>query len=331
MKEAKYYIKGQNNKVNCLLCPHQCIIQSGQIGRCGVRRNLNGTLDAQTYGQCASLALDPIEKKPLYHFYPGSLILSVGTKGCNFSCSFCQNYELAHGTPKTNYLKPDQLVLLVQEKAPESIGLAFTYNEPLVWYEYVLDTAKLAGAQGLKNVLVTNGFIQEEPLKELLPYVDAFNIDLKGFTAEYYKKLVGGNLEAVKDTIVRAKDAGCHVEVTTLLVTGQNDSEQEVKQLASWLAAAAGRDIPLHLSRYFPRYKMADPPTPLETMKTAYEAAKDELRYVYLGNAPELNKSNTFCPFCDAEIVNRDWGKVEIVNLDGNKCTICGHELEIVV
>lgn len=330
MTEACFFERVEDNKVRCLLCPHQCAIAEDRTGICRVRRNRAGILYAETYGRCASFALDPIEKKPLYHFYPGSHILSIGTRGCNLKCRFCQNYLLAHGEPQTDYVTPQDLVAMVKEKVAESIGIAYTYNEPLIWFEYLLETATYAKKQGLKNVIVSNGFINEKPLEELLPVIDAFNIDLKAFTEDFYQRLTGGELEPVKNTIVKAAKSGCHVEVTMLLVTGENDSREEVAALACWLAEEVGKDTPLHLSRYFPNYKMTAPPTPLETMEQAHETARQELHYVYLGNVPELTKSDTFCPHCGSLVISRRWGSVRIENLRGNRCQVCGAVLNII-
>ncbi|WP_366924842.1 AmmeMemoRadiSam system radical SAM enzyme [Metallumcola ferriviriculae] len=329
-REAAYYQPIENEQVRCLLCPHRCVISSGKTGICGVRRNRAGRLLAETYGHCASFAVDPMEKKPLYHFHPGMLIFSVGSRGCNLSCRFCQNHSLAHGQPDTHYLSPRDLVASVLSRAPESIGIAFTYNEPLVSFEFLLEASAEAAQNNLKTVVVSNGYINNEPLQKLLPLVNAFNIDLKGYSQEYYQKFTGGKLEQVKRNIISAKNTGCHVEVTTLLIPGENDDPQEIERMAAWLAAEAGRDVPLHLSRYFPAHKLDSPPTPLKTMEQAYHAALKQLDFVYLGNAPELDKSSTSCPRCNTLIISRSWGKVTIENLNEDSCAVCGKELSIV-
>jgi len=329
-REAAYYEHIENNKVRCLLCPHRCVIGPGKVGICRVRRNREGRLVAETYGQCASFAIDPIEKKPLYHFYPGSAIFSVGSRGCNLRCRFCQNYSLAHGQPNTRYISPADLTEIVLARAPESIGIAFTYNEPLVSFEYLLAASAEARKSNLKTVVVSNGFMNKEPFLELLPLVDAFNIDLKGFSEDYYRRLTGGRVEDVKRNIALAKEHGCHVEVTTLLVTGENDSPEEIGELARWLAAEAGKNTPLHLSRYFPAFKMDLPPTPLEAMEKAYDMAREELHHVYLGNAPELGKSDTYCPQCGVLAISRRWGRVTIEHLQGTQCGRCGYNLAII-
>lgn len=274
------------NAIKCNLCPHNCLLQEGQIGLCQARSNKAGNIFAENYGRVTSVALDPIEKKPLYHFYPASKILSVGSYGCNLSCPFCQNHHISTANSKSaayTELVPQQLVQTATEYvAKGNIGLAFTYNEPLVGYEYVLQCAKLAKEANLKVAVVTNGCFYTERLEELWPVVDAFNIDLKGFTPAFYEK-VGGDLEIVKQFIMRAA-ADSHVEVTTLIIPGQNDSNEEMRQLSTWLASVNQR-IPLHISRFFPRYKMADKnPTDVEKIIELQQIAQEKLEFVYRGN-----------------------------------------------
>ena len=282
MKPAMYYEK-QDDKVKCLLCPHSCLIGQDKFGRCSVRTNQDGQLKSINYGEITAINLDPIEKKPLYHFYPGKNILSVGTFGCNFSCDFCQNYSIAQYKSRSQFLSVEALIDQCL-KADNNIGIAFTYNEPSIWYEYIYDTAKALKENHpeFKIVLVTNGFIEEEPLRNLLPYVDAMNIDLKSFKQAYYSEVCGGSLAPVLRTIEIASQH-CHVEVTTLLVTGLNDSKEEVEQIASFLGSI-DQDIPLHLSRYFPMYKMKEPPTDIDVMVSSQAIAKKYLNHVYLGN-----------------------------------------------
>lgn len=270
----------------CQVCMHHCKLKPGQWGICRTRKNEAGKIVSESYGQVSSLALDPIEKKPLNRFYPGSKILSVGSFGCNLRCPFCQNHEISMVAPdmsEDRYLSPGTLALVAEDHRKKgNIGVAYTYNEPLVGWEYVLDTAKLVKEKGMKNVLVTNGTASPEILEKLLPYIDAMNIDLKGFTEEYYKKL-GGSLSAVKEFILRAAQ-DCHVELTTLIVPGENDSLSEMEEEAAWIASI-GEEIPLHVSRFFPRFQMQNvQATAVESVYALAEAAGKYLKYVYTGN-----------------------------------------------
>jgi len=269
----------------CDICTHRCDLREGQTGLCRARTNQNGVIRCNNYGRLTSLALDPIEKKPFARFHPGSTILSVGSYGCNLRCPFCQNCEISMADESANtvYVSPPQLVEAAKGLVPQgNIGIAFTYNEPLVGYEYVFDCVKLARENGLITVLVTNGTINEGPLLKLLPYIDAMNIDLKGFTQRFYD-MVGGDLETVKRTIALAAKR-CHVEVTALIIPGENDGEDEMNALSSWLASV-DPEIPLHITRFFPRYKMLDKaPTPVETINRLRKIASKRLRYVYTGN-----------------------------------------------
>ena len=273
-------------KTRCELCFHHCELDEGQTGLCRARGCRNGGIVSLSYGKLTSLALDPIEKKPLRRFYPGSLILSVGSFGCNLRCPFCQNYEISmagDGAIQTMAVSPEQLAADAEKLVSRgNIGVAYTYNEPLIGYEYVRDCAALVHERGLVNVLVTNGVIEEAPWRALLPLIDAVNIDLKGFTDRWYRKL-GGDLDTVKRSIALAAER-CHVEVTTLLIPGENDSTEESRELARWLASV-DPDIQLHLSRFFPRYRMTDrPPTLVERVYQLAEKAGEYLTYVYTGN-----------------------------------------------
>ncbi|MDD4878920.1 MAG: AmmeMemoRadiSam system radical SAM enzyme [Candidatus Omnitrophica bacterium] len=281
MKEALYWEKA-DGAVRCLLCPHDCKIVNGITGVCGVRQNIDGKLYSLVYGEATSVSLDPVEKKPLYHFHPGEYILSLGTKGCNFKCPFCQNWAISQDLGASAQKITSQWVV---DKAKEckSFGIAYTYNEPFIWYEFVLETAKLAKGEGLENVLVTNGFVNPKPLEEMLPFIGAMNIDLKSIDDEFYRKYCKGSLEPVLQTIKTSVKA-CHVELTNLVIPGLNDSEDNFIRLVDWIYTNAGADVPLHFSRYFPCYKMDQPVTSKETLEKAYKIAKKKLRNVYLGN-----------------------------------------------
>lgn len=269
----------------CNICPKNCTLREGQTGFCGARTCKKKKVMPASYGYVTALALDPIEKKPLNNFYPGSNILSVGSFGCNMRCAFCQNYSISmpEQNPETRKLMPDELTKIAKDLKPQgNIGVAYTYNEPLTNYEYVLDSSRLVKKAGMKNVIVTNGQINEEPLLKLLPYIDAANIDLKGFNSKYYKEL-GGDFETAKNTIEKAAQ-NCHVEVTMLIVPGKNDSEEDVDAAAQWLSGI-NPDLPLHITRFFPRYKLEDiPPTPVSDIYSLKEAAERHLNHVYTGN-----------------------------------------------
>ncbi|MFZ7104449.1 MAG: AmmeMemoRadiSam system radical SAM enzyme [Peptococcaceae bacterium] len=283
-REAMYWTSLANDAVRCFLCPHHCVIPSGNLGICRVRKNENGSLQSLNYGLCTAIALDPIEKKPLYHYYPGSNILSIGTFGCNLQCSFCQNWEIAHGeNPPLYKVTAREMAELARRQKPENnIGIAYTYSEPLMWYEFLLDTAEEIKNLGLSNILVSNGYIEEEPLRTLLPYIDAANIDVKAFNQTFYPRLCKGQLDPVKRTVEILAEK-CHLEITTLVIPGANDAMEEVNELAEWVAGIS-KDIPLHLTRYFPNYKLHIPATPIATLKNAGEIARRSLSRVYLGN-----------------------------------------------
>lgn len=271
-------------RIKCEICPHGCEIEEGEIGFCRARGNADGKIACLNYGRITSLNLDPIEKKPLKNFYSGSLILSAGSYGCNMRCGFCQNHEIsvANSFPRTSYVSPEQLVAAAKELVPEgNIGVAFTYNEPLISYEYITDCARLLRSESLQTVLVTNGLINEKPLLELLPFIDALNIDLKCFTEEFYRELKG-DLSTVKRTVEHAS-RHCHIEVTTLIIPDKNDSREEISALSEWLAGI-NPEIPLHLSRFFPRYKYNGEATDITKLLELCEVARTHLKTVHAGN-----------------------------------------------
>ncbi|TYQ15897.1 UNVERIFIED_CONTAM: pyruvate formate lyase activating enzyme [Acetivibrio alkalicellulosi] len=283
-KQAMFFNKIDDLKVHCFLCPHNCIIKPEALGFCKARKNIDGTLYSLNYGKITSMALDPIEKKPLYHFKPESMILSVGTFGCNLKCSFCQNWMIAHENPQLYNITSEQLVKKALElTSNENIGIAYTYNEPSIWYEFIYETAILIKESGLLNVLVTNGFINRKALEKIIPYIDAINIDVKAYTDLFYKDICMAKLKNVKETVEYVATK-CHLEVTTLVIPGLNDSAKEIVLLSKWLSSISPK-IPLHLSRFFPNYKMREVlPTSKETLENLRKEALEYLNHVYIGN-----------------------------------------------
>lgn len=314
------------DKLECLLCPHYCKLAEGKTGICGVRKNTGKVIELITFGVISGFALDPIEKKPLYHFFPGKNILSVGSYGCNMRCDFCQNYGISQTIPRSikQTMSPEQIVNEAI-KARDNIGLAFTYNEPVIWFEYVRDTAKLAKKSGLQTALVSNGYVNSGPLNEITGFIDAFNIDLKAFNNDFYKKLTGAELEPVKQALKQISRSGKHLEITTLIIPGMNDSVEEMKLQSEWIAGELGKNVPLHLSRYFPMYKRENPPPSEETLFHLYEIASERLDYVYLGNTHSDSCLDTKCPSCKAVVTIRQGYSTSLMNLDTEgRCTVCG-------
>ena len=328
----EYYRKIDDTKIECLLCRHDCKLKDGQVGICGVNKNEGGKLVNLVYGHPSSINVDPIEKKPLFHFLPDTSVLSFGTVGCNFKCPFCQNWQIAH-TNKVNesvYVSPEEMVALALKYNSKSI--AYTYNEPSIFYPYARDVGILAKKAGLKNVFVTNGFESVYEIEDMKEWVDACNVDLKSFKPEYYKKVLKGRLEYVLDTIKRLNEVGIWQEITTLIVPGDNDSDEELTQIAEFIASV-DKDIPWHITRFHPDYEMQDkPPTPMETMIKAYEIGKKAgLKYVYLGNValPVV----THCPTCNEELIVRSIYRIEknILKIDEEGrgyCPKCNTEIK---
>jgi len=322
---AQHWTGLDDDRVACELCPHQCRIAPEQVGKCGVRRNVGGALVADTYGLCASIAVDPVEKKPLYHFNPGRPILSVGGWGCNLACRFCQNYELSQSTFREGRrLTPEELVAVAKGERG-NLGVSFTYNEPLIQYEWVLDCAKLLSAEGLRTVLVTNGYVMPKPLEALLPYVDAANVDFKSFDDSFYRDMCGGRVEPVKVSL-RLFHAATHLEVTKLLVIGHGDPVDDAGRIAEWVGTELSRDVPLHLSRYFPRYQWASPATSVSIIEGAARAAREHLSYVYVGNVSIPGGSDTMCPGCGGLVVERSGflGVRRVGLTPAGACARCG-------
>ncbi|MBQ2208725.1 MAG: AmmeMemoRadiSam system radical SAM enzyme [Prevotella sp.] len=285
--KCRYYQRLDDGRVECQLCPHHCKIANGKTGICRSRRNVEGILVSEVYGKPCSLAIDPIEKKPLYHFHPGTTCLSLACTGCNFGCLNCQNHEISQVSPLEvgHYdLTPQQVVdLCLEHHCP---GIAYTYTEPLTYLEYIVDMARLAHENGLWNILVTAGYVCQEPLSDLLPYLDAANIDLKSFSDDIYLKVSGGHLQPILDTILAMQKAGVWIELTNLIIPCVNDDKEMIREMCHWIVQNCLADNPLHFSRFFPKFKMLDvPPTPIHTLKEAKRIAQEEgIRYVYLGN-----------------------------------------------
>lgn len=328
----KYQKSLQNDKIQCLICPRKCVLKQEQRGFCHVRKNINGNLVLETYGLNTGLAIDPIEKKPLYHFYPASKVLSFGTYGCNMGCLFCQNYfysKYKGDISSSKKAQPEEIVKTALMYGCKSV--AFTYNDPDVFLEYAIDTAKLCRETGVKTVAVTAGYINEEPRKELYKYMDAANIDLKGFSEDFYRKNCLAHLEPVLDTIKYAvNETSCFVELTTLLIEGENDSEKMIEEECKWIIKNLGAKTPLHFSGFYPRYKFNDrKSTDFKTLLKAREIAINTgLKYVYTGNLETVETSSTYCPNCNMPLIVRNGYNIVEYNLKGNKCKNCEAECD---
>lgn len=314
----------------CTLCPHACRLEEGEKGKCGQRVAKSGQVVPLQGGKITAIALDPVEKKPLYHFFPGSTVLSLGGAGCNFRCTYCQNWQIAQdpGTPFRVITSREllELALDTADKHPDCIGVAFTYNEPLIGYEFVLESAQLLKQHGLQVVLVTNGYINPKPWRTLLEYVDAVNIDVKAFDERFYQEQCGASLAPVLRN-VEAAESLTHVEVTYLVIPGLNDSESEFRAFCRWLAGVSP-DTPLHLTRYFPNFKLRLAPTPLSTLGKLSNMAEEVLEFVYLGNTGAI--PDTVCPKCGTTVISRSDLRVSSLGLTHGKCPLCGREINVV-
>lgn len=327
MQEALFYIKQDDQTVRCELCPWNCVLKPGQTGVCKVRSNENGKLFTHVYDQVAALGIDPIEKKPLYHFYPGKNILSIGEVGCNLHCTFCQNHRISQcfASEFTGFHEISSKQIVNEAlKTHRNIGIAYTYNEPFTFYEFMLNTARLARENGLKNIVVSNGYINPEPLQEILPFIDAFNIDLKAFSEEFYKKQTKGKLEPVLETLKIIAQSKSHLEITTLIIPELNDDPEEFENMVRWISTELDSGIPLHLSRYFPQYEMKIPPTSIEKLEQLYEIAKKYLSHVYIGNVSDEKRTSTYCTHCGNVLIprNRYHTSTEGIDPEGN-CNFC--------
>lgn len=333
MYEAQFYTKLGNQTVKCDLCPWNCVLKPGKTGICKVRSNQNGQLFTHVYNKIAAFGIDPIEKKPLYHFYPGKNILSIGEVGCNLYCSFCQNHRISQcfaSEFKGFYELNSTQIIEKALQTDKNIGVAYTYNEPFTFYEFMFETAKLTRENELKNVVVSNGYINPEPLKKLIPVIDAFNIDLKAFSDEFYQKLTKGKLGPVLETLQIIAKSESHLEITHLVIPGLNDDETEFEKMVKWIAENLGNDVPLHISRYFPHYEMDLPSTSTLKLETLYKLAKLVLNHVYLGNVNDEKRSSTYCPHCGNLLITRNGYKIIVDGLNVDKCCKnCGTKVKV--
>jgi len=333
MKEALLYQKFVNATVKCNLCAHRCVVYPGNSGICKVRENINGILYTKVYGHTIAEHIDPVEKKPLYHFYPGSEAFSIATPGCNFHCLFCQNWNISQLTvsdfkESEEGMTPEQIVQDTKQTGCKSI--AYTYTEPTVFFEYSYDTARLAHETGIKNIYVSNGYMTSEMLDMIAPYLDAANIDLKAFRDKTYRHIIGARLQPVLDNLKKIQELGIWLEVTSLVIPGINDDPQEIRDMASFVATELGINVPWHISRFYPAYKMKDvPPTPLNTLQKAKETGLDAgLNYVYIGNTSNTGDMNTKCPWCKSLLIERQGFGVTQNNIENGHCPECGRKIE---
>jgi pyruvate formate lyase activating enzyme len=332
MKEALFYQKLDKNDVKCALCNHRCVIQEGKRGICGVRENKGGILYSLVYGRCISQAIDPIEKKPLYHFHPGSSSFSIATVGCNFSCRHCQNYSISqlvrdHGKIVGDDVFPHEIVKTAKKYQCSSIS--YTYTEPTVFYEYAYDIAVLAHEQGLKNIFVTNGYITPEALRNIRPHLDGANVDLKSFSDTFYKNICGARLEPVLESLRLYKQLGIWLEITTLIIPTYNDSDEELKNIADFIFHLDA-NIPWHISAYYPTYKLSDQPrTSIQILRNAREIGLNAgLRYVYEGNVPGETGENTYCYSCGKLLIERKGFNISRYRIKEGRCTDCQAKID---
>lgn len=331
IKLAKWWEVLPNGKILCTLCPRYCTIGNGQNGFCYIRKNIDGKLYSIGYGRPTGFAIDPIEKKPLNHFLPGTPVLSFGTAGCNLGCKFCQNWSISKAKlDEMNSLEvsPEEVVELAKRYKTPSI--AYTYNDPTIFGEYVIDISKIAREEGIKNVMVTAGYIDKEARKEVYRYIDAANVDLKAFTETFYHKLTFSHLKDVLDTLIWLKnETDIWFEITTLLIPDENDSQEEINKMCDWILENLGDSVPLHFTAFHPDFKMRDKfPTPASTLSMARKIAISKgIKFCYVGNVHDIEGQTTFCPNCKKALIKRDWHSILSYNLNGNKCGFCGYEI----
>jgi pyruvate formate lyase activating enzyme len=322
-----------NGEIKCKLCGHNCRIKPGAVGICGVRENSRGEIKPLSYGKVSSINIDPIEKKPLYHFLPGTYSYSLGSVGCNFSCLFCQNYVISQEWSRRDIFEMscEEVVKRVLESGCPSVS--WTYNEPTIWFEFTRDCTIPLKEAGVKGVYVTNGFMSEEALEEIAKFIDAFSLDIKSFSEKFYRKICGGKLDIVIENAIRAKKLGIHIEIVNLVIPGYNDDEREIRELSRWILENLGEETPVHFTRFHPDYKMMNvPSTPMKILERAYEIAKNEgLLYVYVGNVLNEGLNSTFCPNCNELLIYRSGFSAKIVGLKGDRCANCNTKIEVVL
>ncbi|HUJ89394.1 MAG TPA: AmmeMemoRadiSam system radical SAM enzyme [Syntrophorhabdales bacterium] len=333
MKEASFYNRGENGKVDCYLCRHHCVISDGKRGICYVRENRGGTLYTLVYGKPCSWHVDPVEKKPLFHCFPGSKAFSIATVGCNFRCLHCQNHEISQLPRDHNQIygeatSPTDVVEHAQKAGCRSIS--YTYTEPTMFYEYAFDIARLAKERGLSNNFVTNGYIEKEPLTAIQPYLDAANIDLKSISDDFYRKVCGARVEGVLESIKHYKSLGIWVEITTLVIPNHNDSDEEFEAIARFIRDETGPETPWHVSAFHPTYKLTDePPTSPKTLIRARQIGIEAgLRYVYTGNIPGLDAEHTYCYQCKKPVIKRYGFSITEYSIDAGACKFCGAKID---
>ncbi len=333
IKEAMFYEKLDGGKVQCNLCSHRCKISSGRRGICAVRENREGTLYTLNYNVVSSEALDPIEKKPLFHFYPGSLAYSLGTIGCNFRCKHCQNWTISQiDIDEANAIEMSPEMAVERAVNSGAKVIAWTYNEPTIWFEYTYDCARLAKGAGMATAYVTNGYITREALEIIAPYLDAFRVDIKAFTEEFYREIASAKLAPVLESAKYARELGMHVEVVNLVIPTLNDAPEEIREMSKWIYDNLGADTPVHFTRFHPYYKLQDiPSTPLATLEMAHSIAREEgLNYVYLGNIAGTDYEDTFCPKCGELLIKREMFGIEVNKLDNKQtCPQCGEFINV--
>jgi pyruvate formate lyase activating enzyme len=329
-RKARYYEKLSGKRVHCLLCPRGCVVPDGSRGFCRVRENQDGEYYTLVHSNPCAVHIDPIEKKPLFHFHPGTTALSIATAGCNFTCLNCQNYDISQARPDDTYnytLSPSDIVELALKYDTPTI--AYTYTEPTVFYEYMLETAQRARQKGVLNIYHSNGYIEQDALGELAPFLDGANIDLKGFSDAFYREITGGSLEPVLASLKTLKRTGVWLEITNLVIPTKNDSDASIRDLCSWVKDELGKETPVHFSRFYPQYKLQNlPPTAVSTLRRAAGIARSAgLDYVYIGNVPGVSEENTYCPQCSRMLVGRTGYRVHTFEIENGRCKSCGTEI----